>query len=221
MSVNFLIGSAVACGHNTMADYEKYILTYQFSFNVCIFILYIRHISASHNFFSCNILSLLVLHGRSIWFFGVKCFCIVFHVWTCQLTTENLVMMNKVSYFQSSPLLSFLSNQDSAGETAYFTSLHQYRALFPGELTSSCQLCPAFKRDVKPFWNLRHEWFQGEEETRNYLCCDHYKSLMNESSEIVNPYMISSVVQALILLVHWWLYSQFAESILKPLVEVI
>lgn len=122
MSVNFLIGSAVACGHNTMADYEKYILTYQFSFNVCIFILYIRHISASNNFFSCNILSLLVLRGRSIWFFGVKCFCIVFHVWTCQLTTENLVMMNKVSYFQTSPLLSFLSNQDSAGETAYFTS---------------------------------------------------------------------------------------------------
>lgn len=139
-----------------MADYEKYISTYQFSLNV--FILYIRHISAPNNFFfPCNILSLLVLHGRSIWFFSVKCFCIVFHVWTCQLTTENLVMMNKVSYFQSSPLLSFLSNQDSAGETAYFTSLHQYRALFPQGLTFSCQLCPTLKRDVKPFWNWRHD----------------------------------------------------------------
>lgn len=41
MSVDVLIGSAVARGHNTMADYEKYILTYQFSFNVHIFILYI------------------------------------------------------------------------------------------------------------------------------------------------------------------------------------
>lgn len=41
MAVNVLIGSAVARGHNTAADDEKYILTYHFSFNVHIFILYI------------------------------------------------------------------------------------------------------------------------------------------------------------------------------------
>lgn len=48
MSVKVLIDSAVASGHNTTADYEKYILTYQFSFNVCI---YLKRISASNNFF--------------------------------------------------------------------------------------------------------------------------------------------------------------------------
>lgn len=44
MSGNVLIGSAVARGHNTMADDEKYILTYHSSFNVHIFILYITEL---------------------------------------------------------------------------------------------------------------------------------------------------------------------------------
>lgn len=51
MSLDVLIGSAVACGDNTVADYEMCILTYQFLFNVCIFIHYIGHISASNNLF--------------------------------------------------------------------------------------------------------------------------------------------------------------------------
>lgn len=157
---------------------------------------------------------MLILHGRSIWFFSVRCFHIVFHVWTCQLTTEKLVMNRVLIFSVFFPYCLF-----SLKKTRQ-VRLHILLHFANTELTSSCQLCPAFKRDVKPLWNLRHEWFQGEE-TRNCLCCDHYKSLMNECSEILNPYMTSSVVQTLILLVHWWLHSQSAESILEPLVEVI
>lgn len=137
-------------------------------------------------------------------------FCLAF-----QLTAENLVMMNKVAYFQSSPSLSFLSNQDSAGET----SLHLYRAHFPKNyLCASCVLLSKEMWSHSRSWDMRDS---KEKKPETTSACDHYKSLMNECSETLNPYITSSVVQTLILLLHRWLYSQFAESILKLSAEVI